>query len=175
MLLANGIAPHVDAMGVVNQPIEDAVGGRGIADLFVPVSDRQLRGQDRRARLMTVLADLPEVAAFGFRQRSHGPDHWKDPKEALIVIRHNIVVNTVPLHEIVAHQEHVAADPHQSELMELMIHKQYFHPAYVNYEPDYRQRVERAIEWVIQKGDQPTLCYFPGSKTPFVECTLREK
>ena len=30
------IAPHLDPMGVVHQPVEDAVGQRRIADLFVP-------------------------------------------------------------------------------------------------------------------------------------------
>ena len=76
-ILAHRIAAHLNAMSVVNQPVEDAVGQRRIADLFVPARDRQLRSEDRRAHLVAVLADLPEVAALGFRQRSHGPviDH----------------------------------------------------------------------------------------------------
>ena len=52
-------------MGVVDQPVEDAVGQRGIADLFVPSRDRQLRSKDRGAHLVAVFADLPEVAALG--------------------------------------------------------------------------------------------------------------
>ena len=51
--------------------------------------------------------------------------------------------------------EEIAADPHQAEILELMIHEQYFHPDYVAYEPDYRQRVERAIEWVSRRGYKP--------------------
>jgi hypothetical protein len=39
--------------------------------------------------------------------------------------------------------------------MELMIHEQYFYPDYQAYEPDYRQRVERAIEWVTKRGYKP--------------------
>ena len=31
-----GIPTHFDAVGVVDQPIEDAVGKRGIADLLLP-------------------------------------------------------------------------------------------------------------------------------------------
>jgi hypothetical protein len=46
----------------------------------------------------------------------------------------------------------VAADPHQAEIMELMIHEQYFYSDYRAYEPDYRQRVERALDWVTQHG-----------------------
>ncbi len=89
-----------------------------------------------------------------------GRDYWKDTSEDLIFVRHDMVINTVKLDQIVPQLERVAADPHQSELLELMIHEQYFYPDYVNYEPDYRQRVERAIEWATGKGYQPTLCDF---------------
>jgi hypothetical protein len=53
-------------MGVVDQPVEDAVGGRVVADLFVPARHRQLGSEDRRAGLVAILTDLPEVAALGF-------------------------------------------------------------------------------------------------------------
>lgn len=41
-LLAHGIAFHFDAMCVVDQAIEDAIGDRRIADLPMPTGDRQL-------------------------------------------------------------------------------------------------------------------------------------
>jgi hypothetical protein len=63
-LFTHRVAAHFEAMGVVNQPVEDAVSGRGIADLLVPSHDRQLGGEDGRASLIAVLADLPEVAPF---------------------------------------------------------------------------------------------------------------
>ncbi len=64
-------------MGVVYQAIQDAVGQRRITDLFMPARDRQLRSQDRGARLVAILADLLEVAAFRFTERRHRPvvDH----------------------------------------------------------------------------------------------------
>ena len=76
-LFTHRIAAHLDAMGIVNEAVQDAVGGRGITDLFVPARNRKLRSQNRRARLISVFADFPEVAPLGFRQRSHGPviDH----------------------------------------------------------------------------------------------------
>jgi hypothetical protein len=64
-IFARRLAPHVDAVGVVHQSVEDAVGQRGIADLFVPARDRQLRRQDRGTHLVAILANLPEVAALG--------------------------------------------------------------------------------------------------------------
>ena len=51
-LLRVGTPTHLDAVGVVDQPVEDAVGKRGIADLLVPARHRELRSQDRRAHLV---------------------------------------------------------------------------------------------------------------------------
>ena len=56
----------------MNQAVEDAVGNRGIADLLMPMGNRHLRGKDEGAALITVIADLQEVAALAVFQRSHG-------------------------------------------------------------------------------------------------------
>ena len=76
-LFPHRVPAHLDAVRVVDQAVEDTVGHGRVADLFVPASDGQLRRQDHRSRLITVFADLPEVAALGLTQRSHGPvvDH----------------------------------------------------------------------------------------------------
>ena len=58
--LPHRLAAHFDAVGVMNQPVEDAVGQSGITNLFVPARDRQLRGQDRGAHLVTIFGDLPK-------------------------------------------------------------------------------------------------------------------
>jgi len=50
----------------VNEPVEDTIGQRGIADLLVPARDRQLRSENGRAHLVAIFADLSEVAALGF-------------------------------------------------------------------------------------------------------------
>ena len=66
-------------MGIVHEPVEDAVGQRGIADLFVPARDRQLRNQDRGANLVAILADLPQVA----------PELTNQTKRSLAMYRRN--------------------------------------------------------------------------------------
>jgi len=63
-ILAHRVAAHRNAVGVVDQPVEDAIGQSGIANLFVPARDRELRSQDRQTHLVAVFADLPEVAAL---------------------------------------------------------------------------------------------------------------
>jgi hypothetical protein len=54
--------------GFVNQAVEVAISDGGIADLFVPAGDRQLRSQNQRADLVTVFADLSKVTAFLLQQ-----------------------------------------------------------------------------------------------------------
>ena len=51
---------HLDAMGIMNQPVENAIRQRGIADLFVPPRHGKLRSEDLRAHLVAILADLPK-------------------------------------------------------------------------------------------------------------------
>src|SRR6201987_5224806 len=51
----------MDAMGVVNQPIEDGVGISRVADEGVPFVDRDLAGEDGRAAPIAFLEDLVEV------------------------------------------------------------------------------------------------------------------
>ncbi len=60
-------------MGVVHQPIEDAVGQGRVADLLVPLGHGQLTGEDRRAHLTAILTDFQEVAALGVGQGRHRP------------------------------------------------------------------------------------------------------
>ena len=61
-LLAQAVAAQFDAVGVVDDPIEDGVGQGGIADEFVPAIDRKLAGDDQRAGVVAVLDDLQQVA-----------------------------------------------------------------------------------------------------------------
>ena len=58
-------------MSVVHQPVEDAVGQRGIADLLVPAGHRQLRGQagngGAKPRLIfdtRVSEKIPHITAY---------------------------------------------------------------------------------------------------------------
>jgi hypothetical protein len=115
------------------------------------------------AGYFTLKNDAPVVSYYLDAARvKHlmGRDYWKDPKEDVIFTKNDIVINSLPLDKIVPHLEKVVVDPHQSELMELMIHEQYFYPDYVNYQPDYRAKVEKTIEWATSKGYQSTLCVF---------------
>src|ERR1035437_1333930 len=71
--LAHGLSAHLDAMSVVNETVEDAVGDGGIANLLVPARDWQLGSEDGGTSLVTIFADFPDFAALVFIQRRHGP------------------------------------------------------------------------------------------------------
>ncbi len=82
-------------------------------------------------------------------------DYWKDTEEDIIFVKHDIVVNSCNAHEVIPHLQEVAKDPHQSEIMELLIHEQYFYPDYINYQPDFKDKVETAIRWATERGYKP--------------------
>ena len=62
----SGIASHLHTVGIVNQPVQNAIGHCRIADLFVPTGHGQLRHENQRADLITALADLPKIVALWF-------------------------------------------------------------------------------------------------------------
>jgi len=107
----------------------------------------------------------PAVSYYADREVTQymaGHDYWLDLDEDLFFIRHDMVVNSFPLPRIVPRLEAIAADPHQAEIMELMIHEQYFYPHYRAHIPEYAERCETAIRWVTERGYTPVF-YGDGS------------
>lgn len=78
-------------------------------------------------------------------------DYWKDVSEDLIFVKHDMVVNNVKLADITPRLDAVFADPHRSEILELMIHEQYFQKEYGDhYQPDAKEKVETAVRWAAE-------------------------
>jgi hypothetical protein len=67
--LAHAVPLEGEAMGVVDETVEDGVGDGGIDDLM-PVLDRYLAGDDGRSALVAIVDDLEEVATSLAGQRS---------------------------------------------------------------------------------------------------------
>ena len=80
---------------------------------------------------------------------------WRDNKEGITFVRITQVVNLFSLDQIVPVLEEAKKDTQKSEFIELMIHEQYFYPAYEAYQPDYREKVLTAVKWVVDNGYQP--------------------
>src|SRR6266498_1543057 len=66
-------AGEVEAVCVVNQPIEDRVGVGGIADQLMPAVDWQLAGDNGGAAGVAVIEDLQKVVAGGGVERLETP------------------------------------------------------------------------------------------------------
>src|SRR5215467_11081255 len=69
----HGWTRQFDAMSVVNQTIQDAIRDSRIADLVVPMGDRHLAGEHRRANGIAIVTDFQKVAPLTVGQWSHGP------------------------------------------------------------------------------------------------------
>ncbi len=79
-------------------------------------------------------------------------DTWRDDETGLLFIKHDLVLNLYPVDEIVPRLDAVYSDPNQSEVLELMIHEQYFYPRFAGYQPDAAEKVRLAAEWVASHG-----------------------
>lgn len=60
-------------MGVVDQPVEDGIGERGVADGGVPVFDGKLAGHDGRARAVAVVEHLQQIAPVRVVEHGKAP------------------------------------------------------------------------------------------------------
>ena len=72
-MLSEALSFEFDAVGVVDEAIEDCVGDGGISDNFVPAIDGQLAGDDDRTSFISVLDDLEQIAALIGVERLRSP------------------------------------------------------------------------------------------------------
>lgn len=82
-------------------------------------------------------------------------DIWRDTEFGMTYIKNDMVVNTLPRDKIIPELEKVLNNPHTAGFIELMIHEQYYYPHYVQYQPDYEQKVWDAVKLVAERGYQP--------------------
>jgi hypothetical protein len=79
-------------------------------------------------------------------------DYWKDTRTGMIFIKHDLVINLVQPAHIPAILDSIASNPHKSELMEVMIHEQYFQRGFPWYEADVHDRVIATLDWLRKNG-----------------------
>jgi len=82
-------------------------------------------------------------------------DYWHDPELGLTFVACDAVVNALALDQIEPHLERQGANPHTAELMELLIHEQYFRRELRLYQPDVQDKVVRSLAWVTERGYAP--------------------
>lgn len=90
-----------------------------------------------------------EQTAHGFTR-----DFWVDNKEDIIFVKDDVVINAYELDEIDAFMEQISNGPDHC-FHYLLIHEQYFYEDYCMYEPDYRERIFRTVDWCHKHGYRP--------------------
>ena len=82
-------------------------------------------------------------------------DYWYDPETDLLFIECDQVVNGFAVDAIVPWLDQQGASPHTSELIELLIHEQYFREEMEICQPDVKEKVLTALTWVTERGYKP--------------------
>ncbi|MEY9345780.1 hypothetical protein ABIF99_000264 [Bradyrhizobium japonicum] len=73
LLLPEALSFEFDAVGIVDEAIEDRVGDGGVSDDFVPAIDGQLAGDDNRTGFVSILDDFEQITALVGVERFWSP------------------------------------------------------------------------------------------------------
>ena len=87
-------------------------------------------------------------------EHAHQRDFWVDNQENIIFVKDDIIINEVDLEEIDAFMENISSQEDHC-FHYLLIHEQYFYEDYIRYEPDYRERIFRTVDWCHRNGYRP--------------------
>jgi hypothetical protein len=82
-------------------------------------------------------------------------DAWRDPDTGMIFVTCDEVVNSFALDEVGEVLDAQEQSPHTCEMIELLIHEQYFREELPNYKADIKERVITALEWVAARDYEP--------------------
>jgi len=80
---------------------------------------------------------------------------WHDFETGLTFMRCTCVVNTVDLERIDDFLDARTSTPHTAEMVELLIHEQYFRKELSLYQPTVLDKVRKALRWVTDRGYEP--------------------
>ena len=84
-----------------------------------------------------------------------GRNAWYDRDTDLTFVTCAAVVNGLSVEQIDPHLDERGASPHTGEMIELLIHEQYFREELDLYQPTIRDKVRAALQWVTEKGHRP--------------------
>ncbi len=93
--------------------------------------------------------DCPQVQHLTER------DAWRDPDTGMIFVSCDEVVNSYSLEDVPRILDQQERSPHTCELIELLIHEQYFREELRIHQPEIRDKVVAALEWVTERDYEP--------------------
>lgn len=80
---------------------------------------------------------------------------WYDRETGLMFVRCGAVVNALEVEQIPDFLDARAASPSAGEMMELLIHEQYFRQELALYQPTVKDKVRVALDWATRHGYEP--------------------
>ena len=80
---------------------------------------------------------------------------WYDRETDLTFIRCTAVVNALEVKEIEPFLEARTSTPQTAEMVELLIHEQYFREEHKIYQPTILEKVKTSLRWVTDRGYEP--------------------
>jgi hypothetical protein len=84
--LSHAVSLEDEAVGVVDEAVEDGVGDGGVGDDLMPMIDRHLTGEDGRSALVAIIDDFEEITTLLSGERGEAPvveDEQVDPRQHL--------------------------------------------------------------------------------------------
>lgn len=80
---------------------------------------------------------------------------WHDPATDMNFIRCTTVVNAIPLNAVESCLDARTATPQTEDMLELLIHEQYFRRELHYFQPDVMDKVRTALRWAVNHGYEP--------------------
>ena len=122
---------------------------------------RALRDAGYMAQLgyFNVDDELPAVSYYlGVEERRHMKKRfiWRDNKEGIIFVRSSIVIDKTPLDQVIPYLDKYKQGPGKPPYVDLLVHEQYYYPFYEAYQPDYEERIMKAVKWAADNGYTPS-------------------
>jgi hypothetical protein len=118
--------------------------------------------RDRGIQTLIGLFDLdtrtPDTTYYLSREESDRADTrpaWYDRDTRMMFIPCAAVVNNLAVDDIVPHLDARAENPSAVELLELLIHEQYFREESGHYMPDIEDKSRTAVRWAHERGYEP--------------------
>lgn len=91
---------------------------------------------------------------------------YVDFDEDVFIFKLDLMLDQIPSEQVRPYLEELSKRPHESQMLMSVIHEQYFYEDYINYEPDYKERVLHMAGWASEHG------YVPISLTETVKKTF---
>lgn len=80
---------------------------------------------------------------------------WKDDEMDMVFARTSMVIDRETIDSIHPKLEQYKLDNNMPPYLDFLVHEQYYYPDYFNYQPDYKEKILKAVKWAVDNGYQP--------------------